>query len=44
MDVNNIIEITCTPQMKLEEERIRNAKIAELEKKCDKLMLQIQWT
>lgn len=39
IDLNNIIEVACTPQMKQEEERIRLAKIAELERKTDKLML-----
>lgn len=39
--LNNIIEVACTPQMKAEEERIRSAQITELEKRIDKLMLQI---
>ena len=43
IDLNNVIEVACTAQMKQEEERIRMAKISELEKRSDKLMLQIQW-
>ena len=39
VDMNNIIEVACTVQMKQDEERTRQAKIAELERKSDQLML-----
>ena len=44
IDLSNIIEINCSPHMKQEEEKQRQTMINELEKQCDKLMLQIQWT
>ena len=41
--MNNLIEVACTAQLKQEEERVRQVEIRDLEKRIDKLLLQIEW-
>ena len=44
IDLNNVIELGCTPIEKDQEKRMRQLKIEEIEKRIDRLMLEIQGT
>lgn len=41
IDLNNVIELGCTPQEKAMEKEKRSLKIGEIEKRIDRLMLEI---